>query len=167
MIRLLLLFAAIIILSGCSTTKSTNLDNGLDEFRSSYNWKRPAMGAGLACVSGATWGLHETLVHHYSRFDARFPNAKQDFWNPQYSWRNKYKQGNPDLGPAYLGSTTFLAWTTDAKHLAGSLHRQTVFFSAVAITFGERRPLWHYLLDAGISFVGFSIGFHSVYSWYF
>lgn len=40
------------------------------------------------------------------------------WWNPYFSWRNKYKNGRPVNGPRFFGSTTFLVWITDAWHMA-------------------------------------------------
>lgn len=42
---------------------------------------------------------------------------KRDFWDPRVSWKNKYKEGVPEYGPKFFGSTTFLVWVTDLWHL--------------------------------------------------
>jgi len=39
-----------------------------------------------------------------------------NWFNPEESWKNKYKNRDPQQGPAFFGSTTFLVWTTDAWH---------------------------------------------------
>lgn len=157
--KYLLFFLCISLLTGCAR-KRYEVQTGLD-FSTRYTVKRAAMGAGIAGIAGATWGVHETAVHHPDRIPARW---NRQFWDGRESWRNKYRHGDPAAGPAYFGSTTFLAWTTDAKHLFGTLHRTTLFGSAVVISIGQRRPAWYYLIDAGISFVAFSAGFHWVYS---
>lgn len=157
-----LFFAIVAILLTSCARKRYEVQTGLD-FSTRYTVKRAAMGAGLAGISGAAWGVHETAVHHPDRIPADW---NRQFWGRE-SWRNKYRHGDPAAGPAYFGSTTFLAWTTDAKHLFGTMHRATLFGSAVVISIGQRRPAWHYLIDAGISFVAFSVGFHGVYSLYF
>lgn len=126
-----------------------------------YDIKRPLIGAGFAAISGASWGFHETAVHHSSRMPAGW---NRQFWDGEISWRNKYKNGDPAQGANFWGSTTFLAWTTDAKHLFGTAHRVTMFGAGLSLTIGEKRPVWHYLIDTGISFAAFSIGFHSVYT---
>jgi len=122
---------------------------------------RIASIVGLSFVSGASWGGHETFVHH--------PDRMPESWNPQFwdnsqSWRNKYQGGLPENGPKYFGSTTFLVWTTDAKHLSATVHRVTLLGAGACITIGERRKWWRYAIDAGVSFVSFSAGFHSIYS---
>lgn len=126
-----------------------------------YEWKRAVWPASFSFVSGAAWGVHETVVHHPDRLPVGW---NRQWWDGRVSWRNKYRNGDPGQGPAYFGSTTFLVWTTDAKHLFGSVHRWTFFAAGVTVTIGERRPWWHYAVDAGVSFVAFSVGFHGVYS---
>lgn len=43
---------------------------------------------------------------------------KQNWWNPNISWKNKYKNNDPTQGPKFFGSTTFLVWLTDAWHFS-------------------------------------------------
>jgi hypothetical protein len=40
----------------------------------------------------------------------------ENWFNPSQSWKNKYKNKNPQNGAAFFGSTTFLVWITDAWH---------------------------------------------------
>ena len=63
----------------------------------------------------------------------------QEFFNPQESWVNKYKDNNPELGPKFFGSKTFLVFLTDAWHLAKMLMITTftlaiVFYNPVIVT---------------------------------
>jgi hypothetical protein len=130
-----------------------------------YNWRKAIAPASFALVSGAAYGFHETSVHHPDRIPAGW-NA--NFWDNRISWKNKYYQNDPANGAKYLGSTTFLAWTTDSKHLFGSIHRVTLFgagaSAGIVYTRGERRKWWHYAADAAITYAAYSIGFHAVYS---
>lgn len=115
----------------------------------------------LATVSGVCYGVHETVVHHPDRIPESWD---KQWWDATRSWTNKYNGGNPANGEKFFGSTTFLAWTTDAKHLFGTTHRATLAGSAFTIGLGEKRPFLHYVADFGLSFVAFSIGFHATYS---
>jgi hypothetical protein len=47
---------------------------------------------------------------------ASWPERWQTFAGPG-SWRNKYKNRDPQQGPAFPGATTWLVWLTDAWHL--------------------------------------------------
>jgi len=69
-------------------------------------------------VSGMLDGTIESISYHYENgFKTRFPKANDVFWNPAVSWKNKYKDGNCELGPKFAGSTTIFVSTTDAYHL--------------------------------------------------
>lgn len=163
--RLFLFLLLAGVLSACSTQKRV-LDTGT-EFQTTYRWQRAIAPASLAFASGVSTGLHETVTHHYDRFEGRYPGANAQFWDPRVSWRNKYKQGDSAAGPAYLGSTTFLVATTDAYHLTNLVSRGTLFAAGCTITLGERRPWWHYAADIGISYLAHGAGFHGVYSLWF
>jgi hypothetical protein len=90
----------------------------------------------LFLASGAARGVVETLRHHYQRFINRLPMVNDQFWNPDDSWLNKYEV-NQDytLRPKFFGSTTLLAWTTDATHLFATISRVNAFcaFTLLAI----------------------------------
>jgi len=61
-----------------------------------------------------------------------FNKLNPDYWNPAKSWRNKYKNKMAYQGPAFIGSTTFLSFLTDAWHLfqflSNSLQALSVVF---------------------------------------
>ena len=108
---------------------------------------------------GCSIGLMDHLQFHYHK--GQFKN--EQFWNPQISWKNKYKDGNPDLGPAYFGSTTFLAWTTDGWHMI-----KTIGFSILQLLIAfllMRKQKWYYTVLAFIIIkLVFVSGFHLVYT---
>lgn len=145
------LISALLLLS-CAAPKRAKLDT---DYEFSYSWKRAAAGAGLAALSGACYGVHETVVHHPSRIP---PSWDKQWWDSRVSWTNK--------GTNLWGST-FGSFGSDAKHTFGPIHRWTLYGAAVVLTIGERRPPWSYLADVGISFVAFSLGFHGTYTYGF
>ena len=49
----------------------------------------------LVFTAGASKGFNETLLFHWKAFRHRFPNANAQWFNPNISWRNKYKDGAP------------------------------------------------------------------------
>lgn len=107
-----------------------------------YDWKRAIAPASLCFVSGAAWGLHESTAHHWPKFQARFPNANPGFWNPAVSHEMK----------AAIG------YKFDAKHLLASTTQVTGFAAGFTIAIGQKRPWWHYALDAGIGFGAYTLG---------
>lgn len=117
-----------------------------------YKWKRAITPAALSLAAGATWGTHETLTHKNSLFFKTFPGASRRFWGAD-SWKNKYTGGDPTKGRNGVP-----VWFTDGKHLTASVHHTLIFAAGVTVTIGAKRPTWHYLADAGISFVAYSLG---------
>lgn len=107
----------------------------------------------LPFVAGALWGLHETLLHHWPNFAAKHPNANPQWWNPAESWRNKYRNGDPEQGR--IG---WPAQVTDAKHLLVLGHNATLFGAGLSIGLGQPRKWWRYALDAGAALVAYSAG---------
>lgn len=117
-----------------------------------YNWKRAALSGTAGFTAGAAWGLNQVLSHHNQKFMDKFPRANQRFWGPE-SWRNKYWQFDPEKG-----RNTTPIWFTDGLHLTASTTQVAAFGCGVVIVAGKRRPWWHYVLDAGICFAGYSAG---------
>lgn len=128
---------------------------------STVKYRPRVLPIALAAASGAAYGFHETIVHHPHQIPEKW---NKQWWDGTISWRNKYALGDPANGPKFFGSTTFLAWSTDGKHLFGTMHRATLFGAGVTITIGEKRQPKHILADIGLSFAAFSLGFHSVYT---
>ena len=114
----------------------------------------------MAFVSGAAWGLPESTAHHWEDFRKAFPKANARYWNPSESWRNKYRNGAPEQGRNGVP-----LWMTDAKHMLASGNQVLLFGAGATITLGNRRPLWHYAADVGISFAAYTIGNQLTYNW--
>lgn len=115
-----------------------------------------ALVVGLA---GFLNGVSDKLQFHFNRSFAR--NWNPYYWNPKVSWRNKYKDKDPEKGPAFFGSTTFLVALTDAWHLA-KLLQMASFRVAIVLLFGK--PLvWS--LAAYFALWGIqAAGFHLIYT---
>jgi hypothetical protein len=90
-------------------------------------------------LAGASKGISDLLQFHF--WDSIFSNPdkfKTYFWNPEYSWENKwtireFEDGiRPDTSsPRFFGSTTFLVWTTDGFHLAQFFLIKFVFIAVL------------------------------------
>lgn len=130
-----------------------------------WNYKRTLIGCSIAFVGGVANGYHETITYHYSKFKAIHPNANDQFWDPKISWLNKYENyrlyGEKEK---YFGSTTFLAWTTDAKHLLSVSSNTSILGATCIITIGEKRKWWEYAIDIAAISLARSAGFHMIYS---
>jgi hypothetical protein len=67
----------------------------------------------FALLIGLSDGVVQVISHHIS--GTIFEGSQ--FWDPFYSWKNKYKDANYNLGPKFPGSTTIFVFITDAYHL--------------------------------------------------
>lgn len=133
-------------------------------------WKLIVLLAALVTVAGLANGVMDTLTFHYS--SSIFPQregqtllgAGPQFWNPGISWKNKYKDFPDDPRPRYPGATTWLAWTTDAWHLAQMI-MLTAFQLAILIPMVYfLRLRWYWLLLGLFSWkLLFGIGFSLMY----
>ncbi len=115
-------------------------------------------------LSGAAFGVHETLQHHYSEFKTVFPNANDQYWNPLISWTNKYKGYPEDLRPAFIGSKTWMAWRTDAKHLFSEISLVAFIIAMLGfIAWLRLQKRWYYIAAFFAIYLVRGIGFYFIY----
>lgn len=107
----------------------------------------------LPFVAGASWGLHETITHHWPTFERKHPNVNQQWWNPSESWRNKYRNRDPNQG-----RTAVPVQITDAKHMLILTHNAALFGAGVIVGIGNNRKWWQYCMDIGCSLLAYSAG---------
>ena len=93
----------------------------------------------LLFLAGALNATMDVLSFRYKTSIFSKYTKLQEFFNPQESWVNKYKDNNPELVPKFFGSKTFLVFLTDAWHLAKMLMITTftlaiVFYNPVIVT---------------------------------
>ena len=93
----------------------------------------------LLFLAGALNATMDVLSFRYKTSIFSKYTKLQEFFNPQESWVNKYKDNNPNLGPKFFGSKTFLVFLTDAWHLAKMLMITAftlaiVFYNPVIVT---------------------------------
>ena len=108
---------------------------------------------------GCSDGIGDHLQFHYK--EGQFKN--EQFWNPEKSWKNKYKNGDPEQGPAYFGSTTFLAWTRDAWHLFKTIKSTIIQFLIAFLLLWRKRWYWVLIGLFGAKLV-VGAGFHLFYT---
>ncbi len=136
--------------------------DGIKEY--GYTLERALVKGTGVFLSGALDGVSETLIWHYPQFQAAHPGANPGYWNPYVSWRNKYRNGDPAQGRAYIGSTTWLAWTTDGYHLTRTGSRAFLFGSITISVFEKKRKWWTYPAEFVAGGIVRSAGFHAAYS---
>jgi hypothetical protein len=115
----------------------------------------------LAAVCNAVMDVL-AFKYKYSIFSSRDPF----YWNPGISWRNKYKSRKTSEGPAFLGSTTFLVFTTDAWHLFQFLSNSFIVISMIMLMIVPYEfKHWYYYVALFIPFkVVWGVTFELFYS---
>ncbi|MDZ4793519.1 MAG: hypothetical protein SGI83_04500 [Bacteroidota bacterium] len=119
---------------------------------------------GLLYTAGAAKGFNEGLQFNWNGFHSIFPKANAQWFWPSYSFKNKYKDGDPAKGPKFPFSTSLFVMVTDQYHLNNFIQR-AAFTGALVIKIGEgKKPLRHYLFDVLYYTVCYQAGFHSIYT---
>jgi len=112
-------------------------------------------------LAGAFNGVSQDLLFHYNEFETTFPNADPQFWNPEISWQNKYKNGDPLQGARFPGSTTILVGTTDGYHAMLS-SRDIMIVTSISLS-SKSRSWKHFLKKTAVYTLAYGAGFHLTY----
>lgn len=112
-----------------------------------------------AFLSGSSDGAAETLRDHYKEFKLRFPNANDQFWNPDISWKNKYKNGDYTQGPKFPFSTNALVWTTDGFHLMRA-SKNTLMVTTIILHTREKKSFKNHLINTLLHTAAYHAGFN-------
>jgi len=112
-------------------------------------------------LAGAFNGVSQDLLFHYNEFENTFPNTTPQFWNPEISWVNKYKNGDPLQGARFPGSTTILVGITDGYHAMLS-SRDIMVVTSIALS-SKSRSWKHFLKKTAVYTIAYGIGFELTY----
>ena len=119
---------------------------------------------GLVFLAGAAKGFNEALQYQYNGFESFFPKANDQWFYPAFSFKNKYKNGDPRQGPKFPLSTSLLVMCTDQYHLNNFIQRSALT-AALVIKIGEgKKPFRHYVYDLVYYTACYQVGFHSIYT---
>lgn len=80
---------------------------------------------GLLVISATCKAIQDKLQFHFEK--SVFKDLGS-FWNPEQSWRNKWKDGTPLRGERFWGSSTIFVSFTDAWHLLGLVRNFCLVF---------------------------------------
>lgn len=121
---------------------------------------------GIIILGAGAEGYAEVFRTHYATFKKVHPGAKDDYWNPSQSWKNKYENGDPAQGEKFFLSRSLLSPVTDGLHLMKGI-RNVSFVTAIVIPLGHGRhgnKSWdQYVFEVASSMVFYQIGFSAVY----
>jgi len=133
----------------CSLASHAQYNIGIEPKTISH-WKmdkNKIITGSLVFMAGASKGFNETLMFHWDAFHQKFPHANPNWYDPQLSWKNKYKDGDPAKGAKFPLSTTMLVATTDQYHLNNFINK-TAWVSTIMIKMSEgKKSFKHYFLD--------------------
>ena len=103
----------------------------------------------LIALAGISKAVQDKTSFHFER---SIFFHKSDFWNPEKSWKFKWKNGDPKQGERFPLSTTLLVSLTDAWHLFGTIRNFSIFLGALLLPMN-----WISLLGYPLFFITFHI----------
>lgn len=103
----------------------------------------------LTFIAGICNAIMDTIAH---KGGGILP--KGSWWDMNQSWRNKWKNGDPEQGEAFFLSSTALVFLTDAWHFFQFL-MLTLFALAIAL----HTPIFHWFWTLVGVKICFSVGF--------
>ncbi len=140
-----ILIIAILLIIGAFTMKSC----------AQFKAREHVAPAVLVFASGAFEGVMDHLQFHYDK-----PNQ---FWNPDISWQNKYRNRDVSQGRTFWGK--YMVWTTDGWHMMKFGRNLTMFAGfTLKVTNGtKKRWYWYVIEGAGywaINRAGFNLTYY-------
>ena len=114
-------------------------------------------------AAGVAEGYGDVLQFHYHKFQNIHPNANPQYWNPQISWRRKWKNGDPNQGEDFFLSSTALVWTRDGWHNAKFM-KNIHLFGGLCIPIQRGKKWWWYLKEGAICYAANRAGFNLIYN---
>ena len=121
-------------------------------------------------AGGFSDGINSTLIFHYGNFKKKHPGADPEFWDPDISWKNKYRnwdQGNTKA--AFPLSKSLLVSITDGQHLTAAAARWSSwagFYYRGAIL-GHKKKWYVYFLNGMAMYAINRVGFEMSYNMYY
>lgn len=118
------------------------------------------LGCILITISASSLAALDILHNRFH--ESIFKNMNDLWWDPTFSWRNKYKRRSQYLGPKFIGSTTIFSFVTDAVSMFKFIHIISLFVGLFLIfTFlGPEGLIYEFI----ISFVYHKIVYMAFYN---
>lgn len=130
----------------------------------SLNIKLKTVRYSSAFIAGFTEGTMDAISFHYNSFQKVHVHANPQFMNPELSWKNKWRNGNKIEGEKFIGSSTFLVWTTDGWHALKAVNRLATFGATITIVIGDKKKWTYYAKELLISYAANRAGFYTSYN---
>lgn len=114
--------------------------------------KKHIAPSALVFAAGAFEGAMDHLQFHYDGSDP--------FWQPDISWKNKYRNQDPAQGMTFRGR--YMVFTTDGWHLM-KFGRNATLFAAFTIKLGDKKKWYIYLAEGAAYWAVNRAGFNITY----
>lgn len=107
----------------------------------------------LILISGLANGLMDLISYKWDVVPD-WMRKRASYWNPEYSWRNKWEFNYMDeiIGERFWLSSTALVWLTDGWHLM-----KEIMLSSLSVAIALQGEWWWYLVARGVFAIGFKI----------
>ena len=109
----------------------------------------------FSLLAGICEGIMDYLQFHY--------NGLNDYFNPDYSWRNKWKDGDPLKGERFWQSSRALVFLTDGWHLMKFIRNLFIMFAIGCILLTLGFTLLKAVLIVALLRLAYGIGFYLGY----
>ena len=109
----------------------------------------------FSLLAGISEGVMDYLQFHY--------NGLNDYFNPDYSWRNKWKDGIPEKGERFWQSSRVLVFLTDGWHLMKFIRNLFIMFAIGCILLTLGFTFLKAVLIVALLRLAYGIGFYLGY----
>ncbi len=123
--------------------------------------------APLMFTAGIADGHVEILTHKYHKFQSKWKNANPNKWNPDITWKNKWKNGDRLQGEKFPLSSTLLVFTTDPYHMLRTYEHLSTSLAVIIPIKGKKEKFYVYLIDFLVISCSKSLGFYLTYESYY
>jgi hypothetical protein len=116
-------------------------------------------------ISAVAKAAMDKIQFHF--YESIFSNLKHKFWNKEYSWQNKWMNGNPIFGEKFAFSSTILVFLTDGWHLMQFIFLNSLFIAIFLIALHEfttREAIVHLIILRALFGVFFELFFKYIFS---
>jgi hypothetical protein len=116
-------------------------------------------------ISAVAKAAMDKLNFHF--YESIFSKLNHRFWNSEYSWQNKWRDGNPELGEDYPFSSTLFVFATDGWHLMQFIFLNSLFIAFFLIAlhdFTTREAIVHLIILRALFGGMFELFFKIVFS---
>lgn len=108
-----------------------------------FNWwlDRYKFTAPMSVTAGFLDATSEVMYYNYELFDKTWGIENDEYWNPNLSYKNKWKNGDYKQGEAFLFSSTALSFLVEGRKLVRMSQRVIWGLQAVVPSYNAVRAI--------------------------